>query len=327
MNETVVMQPVTHIAVYNEFRNQIAQLKSDNEKLVFDYEDPKGNKEARSHIYKLRQTKAAIDKARKQEKAASLEYGRLVDAEANEILADIELMIYVHAKPLEEIEQREAKRLASIRDRIESMRAPAAGMTSQALRARLIWIKGIAIDDSFGEFLAEAAQVKDAAVTALEATLSEAAKREAEAVELDRLRKESEDRARYDREEKIRRDAEQNIAAAMERKAQAERDAAERRELELKLAAERAERARVEAQQRTAIAAREAEERVRREAEDARRAAAEAQAKREADRNHKAKVNNAAVAALVSAGLKEKDAKTVVSLIAKGQVPAVAISY
>ncbi len=322
------------IAVYDEFRSQLAALKEGNAKLVFDYEDPKGNKEARSHVYKLRQTKAAVDKARQKEKAASLEYGRRVDSEAKEIAAEIDAMIEVHAKPLEAIEERERQRVQAIRDRIEEMRSstvtenpPGSPLSAEAMRDRLAEIKAVAIDETFAEFIAEAAQVKDATVSAMEANIAATEKREAEAAELERLRKESEERARKDREEQIRREAEQKAVAEAETKAKAEREAAERRELELKLAAERAEREKIEAQQRAERAAKEAEERVRREAEEAKRKEAEATAKREADKAHRGKINSAAVAAFVAGGMDEEVAKLAVTLIAKGQIPAVSIAY
>lgn len=56
------------ISAYDPFRAQLAELKTNNEKAVFNYEDPAGNKEARSHIYKLRKTKSAVDRVRKDQK-------------------------------------------------------------------------------------------------------------------------------------------------------------------------------------------------------------------------------------------------------------------
>ena len=106
------------IACYSEFRAQLAQLKADNEAAVFDYADPAGNKEARSHIHKLRRTKTAVDAARKAEKDASLQYGRRVDSEAKEIITQIEDMIAVHESPIKEIEEREAARKQSILNRM-----------------------------------------------------------------------------------------------------------------------------------------------------------------------------------------------------------------
>src|SRR3990167_3162589 len=135
-----IIKPTTAIAVYDEFRAQLAELKEHNAKLLFDYEDPKGNEEARSHVYKLRRTKAAVDKARQAEKAASLEYGRRVDSEAKEIIGEIEAMIEVHVKPLAEIEEREKKRVARHTDKIEELRsyaAAGAGANTAQLAARL----------------------------------------------------------------------------------------------------------------------------------------------------------------------------------------------
>ena len=51
------------LACYNEFTAALAELKVDNKAMVFDYRDAKGNKEARSHVHKLRKTKTAIDAA------------------------------------------------------------------------------------------------------------------------------------------------------------------------------------------------------------------------------------------------------------------------
>jgi Holliday junction resolvasome RuvABC DNA-binding subunit len=49
--------------------------------------------------------------------------------------------------------------------------------------------------------------------------------------------------------------------------------------------------------------------------------------RREANKAHRAKINNTAVAALVGAGLSENAAKAAVTAIAKGDVPNVTISY
>ena len=82
MDSAPVQGHNSNIAVYDEFRGQLSELRDANAKTVFDYEDPKGNKDARSHVYKLRQTKSAVEMARKEEKAESLAYGRRVDEQA-----------------------------------------------------------------------------------------------------------------------------------------------------------------------------------------------------------------------------------------------------
>lgn len=120
---------------------------------------------------------------------------------------------------------------------------------------------------------------------------------------------------------------------------------ADRRELELKLQAEQAEKAAAQAKADKIAAEQRAEqdriagiEREKQAAEAARqaeikrqadaKAAEEAEAaRRERDKAHKGKVNRAALAAFVQGGMTEECAKLAVTLIAKGEIPAIKISY
>ena len=319
------------IAVYDEFRAQLAELKDHNGSLVFDYESPKGNRDARSHVYKLRQTKAAVEKARKDEKAASLEYGRRVDEQAKEISAEIEAMIEVHQRPLDEIEQREKDRQSKHLARLEQMRALATPsnepLTVKQLRDRLADLESYALGAHWEEFEVDAARAKDEGVSALRSQIAAREKWEADQADLARLREEQVRREREEREARIAKEAEERATRQAEERAKAEREAGERRELELKLTAERAEREKVEAEQRAARAALEAEERVRRQAADeAARAKAE-QEKREANKRHVAKINRAATDALMAGGVDLVTAELVVDLIASRKIPNVTIAY
>lgn len=352
----VLDKPKSSVAEYQPFYAQLAQLEKDNAALVFDYESKKGNKEARSHINTLRLTKGALERTRKEAKEESLRIGRAVDAEAKEINARIEAMIVVHQTKLDEIEKREKDRINAIQFRILAIEKIIDSRASGDLKDRIAEIEAIAIDDSFAEFVASAAIAKDASLAKYRAMLIEAEKAESEAAELARLRAEAEARAQKDRDDAIAKAAEEKAkaeaAAEAERRATAarkaiedaelkakqEREAAERRELELKLQAEQAERRRVEAEQK---AIRDAEEAaVRAEQEKARaiqaekdrvaalaKADADAQAKREANKKHLAKINNAALDALVAGGLDAAAAKLAITLIASGKVPAVQINY
>lgn len=330
-----VIQHQKPIAVYNEFRSQLSELRQLNNSVIFDYESQQGNRDARSHVYKLRQTKAAVEKARKKEKAASLEYGRRVDSEAKEIASELDDMISVHAKPLDEIEQRERDRIQKHQDKLAYMRGLAEQtetddgdvFTSSDYQKAVDYLDGVKIDDTWEEFVSEAAKVKDESLAIVRRRLAERQKYESEQAELERLRKEAEARAQQERDEQIRREATARAEREAEERAKKEREAAERRELELKLAAEKAEREKAEAQQRADRAAKETEERMRREAEEAkRREIAEAE-KRERDRKHKASINNAAVEALVAGGLSNEQAKLAVTLIAKQSIPNIRIAY
>lgn len=340
----------TNIAAYDEFRSQLTALQAGNEKAVFDYRDPKGNKEARSHVYKLRQTKAAIEKVRKQEKEIYLLKGRQVDSEAKEISAVVEQMIEVHEIPLKEIEREEELR-------IEKHKANIAWFSdmlncwsdSTSLQEAIDRVNQFKIDESFEEFEAEAHRAKQSALDNLNERLQERIKYEAEQAELARLRQEAAEREQKEREERIAREAAEAARIAAEQAAEAERrriqDEADRQAREAQLAVERAQREKAETeaaalrqQQEAEAAAKAAHERAEREkqaaieaerkrvAEEQAALAAEA-ARREKDKENKKRVNNEILADLAAAGLDEANAKLVITAMAKGLVRNVKINY
>lgn len=351
-----VLNKESAVAEYRPFYAQLVELEQKNATLVFDYESPKGNKEARSHVFALRQTKGALERTRKEAKAESLRIGRAIDAEAGEINARIEAMIVVHQDAIDAIEQREKQRVADLVERLANLRNTGAAGTAAELAEAVANLEPLVIGDDWQEFKAQALEAKDQVLRDLRQRHGEAVEREAREAELARLRAEAAERERLEREAAIVRAAEERARAEAARAAQeaearaaAEREAAARRELELKLAAETAERRRVEAEQRAeqeridAAAraereAKEAAERAERQAAEAVRreqervaaeqaAAAAELARREANKAHKGRVNRAALAALVAGGLTEECAKQCITLIASGQVPAVSIAY
>ena len=92
------------IVVFDEVAATIAEYKAENEKLVFDYTDPEGEKQARSHIAKLRKVKTKISDVHKEAKAESRAFGLRLDAKKNEYTGEVEGMIAVHKDPLDAIE-------------------------------------------------------------------------------------------------------------------------------------------------------------------------------------------------------------------------------
>ncbi len=111
------------IIQYNSVRDEVEQLKKLNSDLAFAYDTPEGNKNARSHVYKLRTKKADVERVRKAAKADAIEYGRKVDAIAAELTGELETMIAVHARPLEEIEKREQEAKAEADRRVAAEKA------------------------------------------------------------------------------------------------------------------------------------------------------------------------------------------------------------
>ena len=341
-------QQVTGIAVYSEFFAQLAELRQLNKEVVFDYATPAGNKQARSHVYKLRQTKAAVDKARKAEKQASLDYGKRVDNKTKTIVSEIEQMIAIHQAPLDEIEQREKDRVAALQERLNELRNASIteGFNAAQIETVIDQVELMVIDTSYAEFTGEAATIKDETLRQLREKYKAQAQHEAEQAELARLRKEAEERAQKEREERIAREAAERAKAEAEAKAKREAEAiaqaqaaekaeaerktreaqaeADRKELELKLRAEQAQREKEVAERRAEQA--EAKAKAEAAAEKAREAAA--LAAREADTKHRKAVNNAALDALIEhAGLSQSAAKRSIEAIVKGLVPNVKINY
>lgn len=310
------------IAVYDEFRNQLTQMSAQNKSLVFDYEDPAQNKAARSHIYKLRQTKSAVENARKAEKKASLEYGKRVDTEAKEIITRIESMIEIHAKPIEEIEAREKARIQEHTNMIESMQRTSEQsldmngepLTAIDYQSALDYL--LDLERDWEEFADQAELVRSQSIEQLRSKLEARKKYEAEQEELAQLRAQKEERERLDREEAAKREQAEREERIRQEATQRAKDEAERQRLELKRAAEAAE-----------LKAKQAEEDARRKIEAERLEEQRKAEKREANKRHCAKINNAAITALTDNGIMLDDAVDVIDLIAKGKIPAVVIQY
>jgi colicin import membrane protein len=344
------------VAAYQPFYAQLQELEKSNNAIAFDYESAKGNKEARSHVYKLRQSKAALEKTRKDEKAESLRIGKAIDSEAKEIEARIEAMILVHQVKLDEIEKRETDRIDAIKTRLLALAEIHHECMAADYRYHLATLEQVKIDESWQEFAVEASQAKDQAIAKHRELLAAREKADAEAAELETLRKAAAEREQKDRDEKIaqeaaakamreaeakqqqERDTAAKAIAEAEAKAKAEREAAERRELQLKLDAENAERRRLESEQKAKQDAQEAVEKAYRDqqaaieaerkrvADEADKAARE-QAKREADTKHKGAINRAALAAMTENGISEECAKLCIKLIASGKIPNIEINY
>lgn len=311
-NNKVLPMPDHGIVAYTEFRNQLAELKEINEKTVFQYQDPNGNKAARSYIRKLRLTKGEVERVRKQEKAASLEYGRRVDAGAKEIIGELETMIEVHQKPLDEIEAKEASRVAAIRERIERIKAlqqETESLDSKETTHNLERLRAVSIDSSFAEFQEEAKQELELAIQKQQHQHTFSVLREADADRQEQARIAESTRLQKEREDKI---AEESAAKA---KADAERIAADR----IANAEAATKRAQLEAEQSA--------QRERDKIAAEQKADADAAAKREADKKHRAKINNEILSAFTAAGIIEEIAKTVITIIVKGDVPHIKIVY
>jgi len=322
----------TNITVFDPFQAQLDELEKLNSSAVFDYEDKQGNKDARSHVFKIRKTKSAIENARKAAKQASLDYGRAIDAKAKEITAQLEGMILVHQKPIDEIEQREKDRIAAHQEKLEWLRNSATSFTehdtSAQIKEKIQMVEEFTVDDSLEEFEQEAATLKAYTLSELNKQFEAKSKAEAEKAELDRLRREEEERQQKAREEQIRQEAEDKAKREAEEKAEQERQAAAQREQDLKDQAERAEREAEEARQREAQAAEDARKKAIQEQQDREAAEKSEREAREADDAHRQKCGQDVFDALVEQiGISESDAVDVLNAIVEGKLPRVTLNF
>lgn len=319
---------------------------------VPDLSTAKGRARIASLAAQVSRSKTAVEKPGRDYLKRLKEQPKVVEAELRRFVTECDQLRDEVRRPLTEWEDAEKARTEALQQRLVDLRAlsdviDAAGnyLPSADIQARILEAKSVVLDDSWQERAAEAGVAKDSTIQQLEASLVIAQKREHEAAELDRLRKEAEEKARLEREENIRREAAEQAKRDAEAKAQAEIDAAARRESEARAATERAEREKIEAQQkaeREAKAAAEkaeqeknaaiaAERRRQEEAESARLAEqkriAEEEARRAADKEHRRSINRQAIADLIESGLTQEMAEKALIAIASGKVSAVSIKY
>ncbi|WP_368926451.1 hypothetical protein [Citrobacter freundii] len=350
------------IYVENGLEKFLEQIR-ESVKEVPDLSTAKGRARIASLAAQVSRSKTAVEKPGRDYLRHLKEAVKPAEAELRRFVSACDEMRDEVRRPLTEWEDAEKARTEALQQRLVDLRAlaeviDAAGnyLPSADIHARIQEAKSVVLDDSWQERAAEAGVAKDSTIQQLEASLAVAQKREHEAAELERLRKEAEEKARLEREETIRREAAEQAKRVAEAKAKAELEAAARREAEEKARAELAEHQRIEAEHRAAREKQEAEARAEREKQEAiaaeqRKAQEEADrikreteakeaarlaeekriadeaAARAADVEHRRTINASAVQALIQQGIPEDWAKACVVAIARGKVPATTINY
>lgn len=278
---------VNCLAPFKAIEAMMAQYEQENKNLVFDYRDPEGNKEARSHVYKLRRVKTEIADVHKRAKAEALEVCRKLDAYKNKLTGQVEEMIAVHNEPLMLIAKEEAE--------------------AEAEKQRLILE---AKEKAEKERLAEIER-REAEVKARE----EAVKRQ----ERERQREAEAKRVEAERIEREKKIAEEAKARAEAEAKRALEEAERKHQAELE-----AERQRILAEQREQELARIRAEEV---AKAERLRKEEADRKRREDERHQAEVNAAIVDRLIELSASPALAGRIVIAMRDGTVPHVKIEY
>ena len=196
----------------------------------------KGRERIASLAAKVSKSKTAVEKPGRDYLKRLKEMPKVVEAELREFVNKMDALRDATRQPLTDWEQAEIARTDAHVDAIQRIKDLAifeAAPTSGHLANIIADLELLEIGDSWEEFLAEAAQVKDQTLSKLRALYTERARYEAEQAELIRLRAEAEAQAQRDRDAQIAREAEERARHEAEQRAQAERDAAARREQEL----------------------------------------------------------------------------------------------
>ena len=211
------------------------------------------------------------------------EMPKVVEAELREFVTKMDNLRDATRQPLTDWEDADQARkdrhvdgIQAIKDLAVFEEPPAATHVAKIIAD----LESVEINDSWEEFLAEAAQVKDQTLAKLRALHTERIQYEAEHAELARLRAAAEAQAQRDRDAEIARVAAEQARLQAEQQAQAEREAAARREQELLDQAAATKRAAAQAALDAEAAAERQRLQLELQAEQARTAAAQAEASR-----------------------------------------------
>lgn len=196
----------------------------------------KGRERIASLAATVSKSKAAVEKPGRDYLRRLKEMPKVVEAELREFVTKMDSLRDTTRQPLTDWEEAEQARKDKHVDGIQAIKDLAVfEVTPTAARVAdtITQLEMVAISDTWEEFLAEAAQVKDETLVKLRSLLAERTQYEAEQAELVRLRAEAEAQAQRDRDAEIARVAAEQARLHAEQQAQAERDAAARREQEL----------------------------------------------------------------------------------------------
>lgn len=213
------------------------------------------------------------------------EMPKVVEAELRDFVTKMDNLRDTTRQPLTDWEEAEQARKYKHVDGIQAMKdflifegAPSADQVGHIMAI----LELVAVNDTWEEFLPEAAQVKGETLAKLRNLLAERTQYEAEQAELVRLRAEAEAQAQRDRDAEIARVAAEQARLQAEQQAQAERDAAARREQGLLDQAAATQRAAAQAALDAEAAAERQRLQLELQAEQSRAAAAQAETNRTA---------------------------------------------
>lgn len=326
----IVVEKTTAMAVFtepNKLDPLLAKITEKAKSLVPDTSTAKGRKEIASIAYQVARTKTYLDSLGKDLVDDLKEVPKKIDASRKKTRDYLDALALEVRKPLDDWEAEQERIAAEKKEKEEAQLLLEQIETDHEI--------GILMNREFDRQLAERIAAEAEAKRIHEDRIAREAKQAAEAAAAkaieDAQRREREAKEAAERAEQARKDAEARAEKervdAVAREEHARIDAAARAEQQRREADERAERERQMAIVRESQAREQAIEQERQRTAAETKRLADEQARREADTAHKAKINRAAVAGLVQAGLTEEQGKKVVCAIAKGLISNITINY
>ncbi|MGX0957432.1 chemotaxis protein histidine kinase CheA [Pseudomonas viridiflava] len=206
----------------------------------------KGRERIASLAAKVSKSKAAVEKPGRDYLKRLKEMPKVVETELREFVTKMDALRDATRQPLTDWEKAEDARVDAHNEGIQRLKDMAvfeATPTAAHVAKVIADLEMVALDDSWQEFLPEAAQVKDRSLATLRALLADRTKHEAELAAIAQFNADQAKREQDARDAEIARKASEQVRIDAEQKAQAERDAAAKREQDLKDQAEAQQRA------------------------------------------------------------------------------------
>lgn len=344
--ETNPAAVLTDAKTYTEWYRYI---KAETDAHVPDLSTLKGRDAIKSLAFKVTRSKTAIDAAGKKLNEDARAQINKVDEVRRKIKAELDTLADEVRKPLTEWESAEADRLAYVKEYFDWLESCAIVGQSDGVPEIAAKIKAVEAGRcdaaEFQGTFDQAVAAKARILAALSTSLARAEKAEADAIELERLRKQAAERAEAEAKKAALEHAERD-RVARERDEEASRmRAAEEEKARLHKAAEdarlkaerdaEADRQKVAREHQAALDRAEAEKqavidaaaRAERQREAEAKQAADDQAKRDADQKHRTEVKGRVKEALKGLGASEPTAVKIVLAIIAGEVPNVTLRF
>lgn len=197
----------------------------------------KGRERIASLAAKVSKSKTAVEKPGRDYLKRLKEMPKVVETELREFVTRMDALRDATRQPLTDWEKAEDARVDAHNEGIQRLKDMAvfeATPTAAHVAQVIADLEMVALDDSWQEFLPEAAQVKDRSLATLRALLADRTKHEAELAAIAQFNAEQAKREQEARDAEIARKASEQARIDAEHKAQAEREAAAKREQALK---------------------------------------------------------------------------------------------